>query len=146
MTLTANGIPANGNYTWSNTATTNTITVSPSVTTLYTVTITDANNCSATDVVQVTVNEIDFGIPNFFTPNGDGTNDSFGIVTMGGVVVTKMQVFNRWGVLVFDNPNKNWNGTYEGELQPMDTYVYVITVKFPDGKETTKVGDVFLIR
>ena len=50
-------------------------------------------------------------IPNTFTPNGDGLNDTFGIAGEA-VKDFKMEVFNRWGQLVFEstNPNLRWDG------------------------------------
>ena len=59
-----------------------------------------------------------------------------------------MLVFDRWGNLLFEStdPERGWNGTYKGALCPQDVYVYRITVKYNDGNEFTKTGDVTLIR
>jgi gliding motility-associated-like protein len=66
-------------------------------------------------------------VPNAFTPNGDGKNDEFGAA---GNFVTDftMQIFNRYGQLVFQSNaiNKKWNGVFRGTLQTTGTYIYSI--------------------
>ena len=97
-------------------------------------------------------------IPNAFTPsldgpgdgniyNSNGRNDIFYPVTEG-VTSYHLQVFNRWGELLFDTANRNygWNGYYKGKICPQDVYVYRIHLKYIDGHEETKIGDVTLIR
>ncbi len=108
------------------------------------------------NIVEVTDgNEI--RIPNAFTPTLDGPtggnrynegrNDVFYPVTEG-VIAYHMQIYNRWGELLFDttDPGKGWDGYYKGKLCPPDVYVYKIDFKFRDGREVMKFGDVALIR
>jgi gliding motility-associated-like protein len=68
-----------------------------------------------------------FYVPNSFTPNADGLNESF---SAQGVDVTyfKMTIFNRWGELLFETSDmaKGWDGKYKGEYVPGGEYVYVI--------------------
>ncbi len=69
-----------------------------------------------------------FYIPSAFTPNGDGINDSFG-VKGEGIGVFKLQIFNRWGELVFESDDiyKFWDGTYQGErITSTDVFVYQV--------------------
>lgn len=63
-------------------------------------------------------------VPNGFSPNGDGTNEFFVIRGIGAYPVRALQVFNRWGNLVFssDQYNNDWTG---GELVD-DTYFYIL--------------------
>jgi gliding motility-associated-like protein len=141
------GTPGGGLYLWSTAETGSAITVAPTVNSIYTVTFTDAFSCTASASVNVIVLKGEYEIPNFFTPNGDGANDEFSFVSNegNGIKLVKMQIFNRWGELVHD-ANTAWNGNYKDAPQVMDTYVYIITLKMPDGKEETKYGDIFLIR
>lgn len=69
-------------------------------------------------------------IPNAFTPNGDGLNDTFGLIGEGITEYT-IQIFNRWGNLVFESKNlKNqWDGTYHNEKSEIGVYVYKISAK-----------------
>lgn len=85
-------------------------------------------------------------VPNTFTPNGDGLNDTFG-VTGEAIEEFRMQVFNRWGQLVFESKNAmdRWDGTYLGEPVPMGTYVYKITASTAKGGRQLKEGQVNVI-
>lgn len=86
-------------------------------------------------------------IPNAFTPNGDGINDQFGAA---GKFVDEffMQIYNRYGELVFqsDAITKKWNGIYRGQAQPTGSFVYMI--RYRDGNKLlqSKKGVFNLIR
>lgn len=87
---------------------------------------------------EVTVKpSVKYYIPNAFTPNGDGLNETFGIIGTGITDYT-LQVFNRWGNLIFESNDVSvqWDGTYKNEPVPMDTYVYKI-----NGKGYTSNGE-----
>ncbi|MEL7005282.1 MAG: PKD domain-containing protein, partial [Bacteroidota bacterium] len=96
-------------------------------------------------------------VPNAFTPNlsgpiggaagRGGTNDVF-LPVMEGVSEFEMQVFNRWGELLFETRNKNigWDGYYQGKLSPQDVYIYKLSVVFQNGESTVRTGDINLIR
>ncbi|MEO7991754.1 MAG: PKD-like domain-containing protein [Chryseolinea sp.] len=97
-------------------------------------------------------------IPNAFTPNtsgpnggvsGGGTfNDVFIPITKG-VEEFQMQIFDRWGSLIFESNEKNigWDGyDKNGLLLPAGVYVYKLTLRLSNGQRTTQVGDVTLIR
>ncbi|MEP7169311.1 MAG: gliding motility-associated C-terminal domain-containing protein [Bacteroidota bacterium] len=86
-------------------------------------------------------------VPNSFTPNGDGLNDTFGI---SGEAIQKfsMRIFNRWGEMIFETSNTNdqWNGTFKGQKVPMGSYVYKIFASGLTGKRVQKEGTVSLIQ
>jgi gliding motility-associated-like protein len=112
--------------------------------TIYLV-VTDTNQCTAKTMVRFFVTERDsFVVPNAFTPNGDNHNDVFFPVVSGGSgttsKVTAFRIYNRWGQLIYDNPDpsKGWDGTYKGEPQPVDTYIYYVTVESLDSSDPTK--------
>lgn len=120
---------------------------SPEQTTTYTVTITDANGCTATDVVTVTVEDNPFvKIPTGFTPNGDGNNDTFGPVTNFDLDVTVFKIFNRWGQTIYDDPNGRWDGQFQSVDQPLGTYVYLIEYLDQNSEKQVVKGHVNLIR
>ncbi|HET7003115.1 MAG TPA: gliding motility-associated C-terminal domain-containing protein [Puia sp.] len=106
---------------------------SPSVTTVYTLNITDDKGCEASGTVKVTVSGTNSNIkvPNAFSPNGDGINDTWVIPDLSGFPGATVDVYNRYGQLVFhsENNNKNWDGTYNGKPLPMATYYYIIDPK-----------------
>lgn len=120
-------------------------TATPSETTDYLVVGTDANGCKAADTVHVKVDINLITVPDGFTPNGDGRNDVFQLLTSPTVSVTEFKIFNRWGQLLSSDVN-GWDGTFKGKPQPMETYVYQATIKLPDGSNVAKSGDFILIR
>lgn len=85
-------------------------------------------------------------IPNSFTPNGDGMNDTFG-ATGEAIKEYSIQVYNRWGEVIFqsDNYSQQWDGTYDGAKAPQGTYVYKVSASGITGKSTIKNGTVHLI-
>jgi gliding motility-associated-like protein len=124
----------------------------PSTTTDYIITVTDAQGCSKSDTVKITV--IDFiceepyiYLPNAFTPNDDGQND---VLYLRGNLIDEMYlaIYNRWGELVFEStsPQVGWDGTYKGMKCDPAVFVYYFTVKCRGGQEYFKKGNITLIR
>ena len=61
------------------------------------------------------------------------------------VIEYNLQIFNRWGVLIYESNdlNKGWDGYFEGtNLAKQDVYVWKVTGRFADGEYFTRVGDV----
>ena len=77
----------------------------------YWVTVTAGSHCEASDTVNIIA--IAFDIPNVFTPNDDHTNDHFVPIVMKGIVSGHLDIYNRWGTLVFktDDLEIGWDGT-----------------------------------
>jgi len=97
----------------------------------YVLTVTDTNGCNYLDSVEVVYND-DLDIPSGFTPNGDGKNDVWEIEVLEEFPEAKVQIFNRWGELLFEQDNgyqEPWDGTYQGEALPIGTYYYIIDLK-----------------
>jgi len=89
---------------------------------------------------------VSFTIPNVFSPNNDGNNDVFSIESTG-VTNLDMQIYNRWGMLMFETSdiNATWNGrTSSGAICPEGTYFYIIKIT-TDKTETFK-GTLTLLR
>ena len=86
-------------------------------------------------------------VPNAFTPGRFGRN---GVVNVAGFGIVKLtwKIYNRWGQLVFATNDRKigWDGTFKGQLQPMDVYAYVLDAEFFDGQKVRKTGDITLIR
>jgi gliding motility-associated-like protein len=82
-------------------------------------------------------NRCDIIIPEAFTPDGDGINDSFEIVGIEQAPDNTIIIFNRWGNVVFETSNyqNNWIGTSNvnmtigGEELPTGTYFYLFDTK-----------------
>jgi gliding motility-associated-like protein len=86
-------------------------------------------------------------IPNAFSPNADGRNDTFNIYG-SSIIRTSMWVYNQWGQLLFrsDDFANGWNGTYKGVIQPVGVYVYYAKVTLNDNSVISKKGTITLIR
>ena len=90
-------------------------------------------------------------IPSGISPNDDGVNDNFEIVGLFKFPSHHLQIFNRWGELIFEtsNVNESWDGRYKN--QPGDIGVYVWVVNYTGLRRATLFseslsGNVTLIR
>jgi gliding motility-associated-like protein len=95
---------------------------------VYSVTVTDDIGCNLTVQVEVDPTIGCFFIANALTPNGDGSNDFWLIGGLEFFPDAKVQVFNRWGQVVFESTGypSPWDGTFEGELLPVADYYFII--------------------
>lgn len=86
-------------------------------------------------------------IPNIFTPNEDGQNDVFYVISPY-IKTMNMQIYDRWGKKVFELLSlvEGWNGEIKGQKAEQGTYVYYIDVEFKDGEIRRKKGNFSLIR
>ena len=145
-TLTAAG---GGTYSWSNGATDSIIIVSPAATTVYCVTVTDANGCKNTACVTVVV-DMQCGevfIPKAFSPNNDGHNDVF-YIRGNCFTAYRCRIYDRWGEKVFEtyDQSKGWNGRFnEKELDPA-VFVYSFQGTLLSGETISRKGNVSLMR
>ena len=115
----------------------------------YIAEVTDKNGCIAADTLNVLYKKcIPIQVPNAFSPNSDGKNDIF--KPLIGVEVTNyhLQIWNRWGQLLFETRNytEGWNGRYNSEIQSNGTYVYYISFLDLDGNAYSKTGSFVLIK
>jgi len=109
---------------------------------MYTVTD-NLGKLSNKALVNITVIPIDIFIPNTFTPNGDGKNDTFKIIGRESFDTTDLLIFNRWGNEVYRSKNyqDEWNGSGLSE----GTYYYLIVFK-KGANQVTKKGWILLKR
>jgi large repetitive protein len=93
----------------------------------YILTVTGPGGCTSTDSVAIIVLPPP-EIPNVFSPNGDGIHDKWVIRELAKYPNCVVQVFTRWGQLIFNNQgyNEPWDGTSKGKAMPAGTYYYVI--------------------
>lgn len=105
--------------------------VNPSSSQIYVLNVFSDKGCAtARDSVLVKVYQQLF-VPDAFTPNGDGINDTWFIETLKAYPGAEVKVFNRLGQKVFDNNGQNisWDGTYRGKMQSPGAFVYMIDLK-----------------
>ncbi len=91
-------------------------------------------------------------VPSAFSPNNDGFNDVFKAYSETEVILTEMQIYGRWGELIYDaknlstkDLNEGWDGAFQGKEMEDGIYVYVIS--YLKGTESEILsGDVILLR
>jgi gliding motility-associated-like protein len=104
--------------------------------------------CKATDEMNIVItNDYSVYIPNIFTPNYDGKNETF-LVYGVGISNISVTIFDRWGTELYhdDNQTKGWDGTFKDEICKNDVYVYMVKFTALDGKKHTKTGHVTLLK
>lgn len=114
-------------YLWSNDAITQDIYNLPGGE--YYLQLMDQNGCTRVDTFFVNSSTIDcIDPPNAFTPDGDGYNDTWVLDNIQNYEGATIQIFNKWGTLIFESDHnyEPWDGTYEGNPLPSATYYYVI--------------------
>ncbi|OGX84299.1 hypothetical protein BEN47_02740 [Hymenobacter lapidarius] len=109
---------------------------SPTVTTTYTLSA-GTDGCTDSDQVTVVVRP-PIRIPNAFTPNNDGRDDTWQIEFIEQFPENTVTVFNRWGNQIFSANNysraNEWRGDINGQPAPVGTYYYVVVTKGPLGR------------
>ena len=98
---------------------------------IHTVYVKDLNGCG---IAEQTISVL--GVPQYFTPNGDGYNDTWNIKGANAQFYANsiIHIYDRFGKLIKQiTPLGNgWDGTYNGQLAPADDYWY--NINFDDGR------------
>jgi gliding motility-associated-like protein len=115
LTASASGGTAPFTYAWMGSTGTSSYWAAPMVSSTVDITVTDANGCIAGDLITVAIvpcGNIEIFIPNVFTPNGDGQNDTYGIQSINALTQEAV-IVNRWGevMAVLNQLNQWWDGT-----------------------------------
>jgi gliding motility-associated-like protein len=137
-------------YYWNTGETTETIVIDSMGN--YSVELTSFEGCKSTDTIQILWSGTPFYLPNAFTPNGDGLNDSFKAIPRYDYVNKyHLSIYNRWGQRVYETMdiNKGWDGTYKGSPCTLGAYVYhIVYEEFGQQPVESKVveGTVVLVR
>ena len=143
------------NYTWSPALGLSNINApspqaSPLLTTSYIVEGIDINGCINVDTVIITVKSslCPIAIPTGFTPNNDGVNDVFRVISQCSIQNFSLLVINRWGEIVFESreQSQGWNGNFKDREQPINTYVYYVTGISTNGDPVNLTGTTTLLR
>ncbi|MBC7387902.1 MAG: gliding motility-associated C-terminal domain-containing protein, partial [Opitutaceae bacterium] len=112
--------------------------------------------CKDSVTKKVDVNAY-FELPNAFSPNEDGLHDLLLGVGKGIKEIKEFKIFNRWGEVIHSVtgvPEKDalkrgyllWDGVYNGQIQPVGSYVYYAVVKTGYGNDLIKKGNLTLLK
>lgn len=132
-------------------------TAAPFKTTEYTVTIITEEGCQSIARTTIRVDrEVDIYVPNIIWPEEpDGDNTTFQIFARDESVanIKKLQIFDRWGTLLFENKNftpndlsNGWKGDYRGTPVNPAVFVWWAEVALVDGRLLLLKGDVTVVR
>lgn len=118
--------------------------VSPTEDVTYTLTVVSGDGCRGSDEVFVRVLK-QLIVPNTFTPNGDGINDTWKILYLESYPGCTVEVYNRFGQRIFSSVgyDREWDGTLNGNALPVGTYYWIINPK--NGRQQLH-GSVTIIR
>jgi gliding motility-associated-like protein len=112
--------------------------------------VTDFNSCPASDTLVLIPCDFEAlfrDMPNMITPDGNGQNDVWNIPYMQFFDDAVLEVFDRWGRLVYRTTSvleEPWDGTSNGKPLPMDAYYFVLSLGVMDAPPI--VGTVNIIR
>jgi gliding motility-associated-like protein len=105
----------------------------------------DKNKCGISEL-EVSV----IGFPNYFTPNNDGTNDSWQFIGVNQKYYTSLvvNIFDRFGkiIAILDTPNSSWDGNYNGKQLPESDYWFDAEIINKEGEIKNRKGHFSLIR
>ncbi|MBL7802290.1 MAG: gliding motility-associated C-terminal domain-containing protein [Saprospiraceae bacterium] len=123
-------------------------------TTLIRLTVTTPEGCTATAQLRIDVRAGQVYRPNAFRPGGPAENANFTVY--GGPELQEielLQVFDRWGAMVFErrnfppnNPALGWDGRFRGRELPAGVYVYHVELRFANGDRQVIKGEVVIVR
>lgn len=116
----------------------------------HTVQLVAINNLGCTDTAEQRIfidPEFYFYAPNSFTPDGNHLNSTYDVSVIGAAQM-RFEIFNRWGEIIYttDDPNFQWDGTYNSELAPAGVYVYRCVVSDELSRKHEFTGHINLLR
>ncbi len=132
------------------------VVATPVASAVYTVTAVNANGCTTTDTIGVRVKprrKVHAGLPNVFTPNGDGVNDVFPFSIPEGYEKIEVSIYERWGTRVYSIKSDvgkgdfvQWNGKNDsGADCPEGVYLFSADY-YGSNRELHRTGSITLIR
>ncbi len=116
---------------------------------IYSVIVTNDLGCAASDSIligDVICDQI--FLPIAFSPNQDGTNDSYHILNAEDVAALDFNIYNRWGQLIFTSNDATigWNGKYKNQDCDLGVYIFVLNGVLKNGIAVSMKGNVTLVR
>jgi gliding motility-associated-like protein len=116
----------------------------------YILTVLDNHGCSGNDTIVIIQKNCYTGVyvPTAFTPDGNHLNDDFRAVVYGNAIHFRLQVYNRWGQLLFEttDPRKGWDGKVAGIPTDSAVFAWQCSYQLEGSPPAFQKGTVTLIR
>ncbi len=108
----------------------------------------NANGCNDTISYSIQIKSDLFFAPNSFTPGEDGKNDEWGLVGLENLTSYKLQIFNRWGEIIFSSTDETetWDGKHEGIFVPTGVYSWRAIIETKQRVTTIQTGHITVLR
>ncbi len=117
---------------------------------MYWLEVNDKNGCIGKDTLIVNAKQCmeGFYIPDAFTPNGDGKNDTFKPLLLGNVASYRFTIYNRWGAKVFESNEvgKGWDGKVQALATDTNVFVWICQYQLLGQSLKTEKGTVVVVR
>ena len=108
----------------------------------YSVIVTSENGCDVLMLIQLDYHKI--FIPNVFTPNGDGINDTFSALAKNGLIQqVDLTIFDRWGGTLYKGTE--WDGRLDNEFVNPGVYIYLAKITLADNMSHSFSGSVTVL-
>ncbi|HCS20384.1 MAG TPA: hypothetical protein DIW47_07460 [Bacteroidetes bacterium] len=104
----------------------------------------DDSSCRTRDSIVLRVSLLDYYFPNAFSPDNNGLNEGWGPVGTG-IQEYKIEIYTRWGQLVFRGENQHWDGKYKGVGLMDGQYIYRVELINDDGVRREYKGVITLL-
>ncbi len=101
-------------------------------------------HCSNSDTLIIESQHTDWYLPNAFSPNNDGLNDSWG-PTGVGVSSYGIRIYNRWGQQLIDQMNEPWDGRHKGRVVPSGLYFFQLEYTLSDKSKGHRSGTIMVV-
>lgn len=125
-------------------------TVTPTIPTMFIVTAYSPFGCMATDSIFINFEENGYElIPNAFSPNGDGLNETFRPYIFCFFEFEYFRIYNRWGEMVFETFDQTipWNGIGKNGIRhDTGVFYWIISGRDKDGNQVYRKGDVTILK
>lgn len=114
----------------------------------------DERGCESRDSIFIRIRAASkIFAPNAISNNGDNINDNFYLIGDDNIVIELMEIYDRWGELLFsttniapNHPESGWDGTFNSQKMNPGVYIYHARLKLPNGESRVIKGDFTLIR
>lgn len=104
--------------------------------------------CADTAIAAIEILPVKLLVPNAFTPNMDGFNETFYVGITEAISNLNVQIFDRWGKLIYESDELDfqWDGKFKGQDVPEGAYVAKVKAWDIEGRSYTQVTTVTVFR